>query len=70
VIALAARFRKDDQTTPLILMGYANPVHSMGYEAFAEAAAKAGIDGSIIVDLAARGRCPAARDYTRATGSP
>ena len=31
VIALAARFREEDQTTPLILMGYANPVHSMGY---------------------------------------
>src|SRR3990167_4661919 len=51
VIALAARFRQDDQTTPLILMGYANPVHSMGYGRFAEAAAKAGIDGSILVDL-------------------
>lgn len=51
VIALAARFRKDDQTTPLILMGYANPVHSLGYEAFAQKAAEAGIDGTIIVDL-------------------
>ena len=51
VLGLAARFRESDQTTPLILMGYANPVHSMGYEAFAKAAAAAGIDGSIIVDL-------------------
>ena len=51
VIALAARFRKDDAVTPLILMGYANPVHSMGYEAFAKAAAEAGIDGTILVDL-------------------
>ncbi|MFN7180984.1 tryptophan synthase subunit alpha [Hyphomonas sp.] len=51
VIGLAARFRKNDQTTPLILMGYANPVHSMGYAAFADAAAAAGIDGSILVDL-------------------
>ena len=51
VIALAARFRKDDAVTPLILMGYANPVHSMGYEAFAEAAAQAGVDGTILVDL-------------------
>lgn len=50
-LALAARFRKDDQTTPLILMGYANPVHMMGYEAFAKAASDAGLDGSIIVDL-------------------
>lgn len=51
VLALAARFRKNDTATPLILMGYANPVHSMGYAAFAEAAAAAGIDGTILVDL-------------------
>ncbi|GGB71321.1 tryptophan synthase subunit alpha [Henriciella pelagia] len=51
VLALAARFREDDRDTPLILMGYANPVFHMGYDAFAEAAAKSGIDGTIIVDL-------------------
>lgn len=51
VLALAKRFREDDQDTPLILMGYANPVHTLGYEAFAAAAADAGIDGTILVDL-------------------
>lgn len=51
VLALARRFRMEDQETPLILMGYANPVHSMGYEAFSDAAAEAGIDGTILVDL-------------------
>ncbi|MHA7898582.1 MAG: tryptophan synthase subunit alpha [Henriciella sp.] len=51
VLALAKRFREDDAETPLILMGYANPVHTMGYEAFATAAAEAGIDGTILVDL-------------------
>ena len=51
VLALAKRFRETDQETPLILMGYANPVHLMGYGAFAEAAADAGIDGTILVDL-------------------
>ncbi|MEC7290775.1 MAG: tryptophan synthase subunit alpha [Pseudomonadota bacterium] len=51
VLALAKRFREDDQDTPLIMMGYANPVHTMGYEAFAAAAAEAGIDGTILVDL-------------------
>lgn len=51
VLALAKRFREDDQDTPLILMGYANPVHMIGYEAFATAAAEAGIDGTILVDL-------------------
>lgn len=51
VLALAKRFRENDQDTPLILMGYANPVHTIGYEAFAAAAADAGIDGTILVDL-------------------
>lgn len=51
VLALAKRFREEDQETPLVVMGYANPVHSMGYEAFAAAAADAGVDGTILVDL-------------------
>ena len=51
VFKLASRFREEDTETPLILMGYANPVHTMGYEAFAAAAAESGIDGTIIVDL-------------------
>ncbi|MEL6692915.1 MAG: tryptophan synthase subunit alpha [Pseudomonadota bacterium] len=51
VLALAKRFREEDQETPLILMGYANPVHTIGYEDFAAAAAEAGIDGTILVDL-------------------
>lgn len=51
VFTLAQRFREHDSETPLILMGYANPVHSMGYDAFAARAAEAGIDGTIIVDL-------------------
>lgn len=51
VLALAKRFRENDQETPVILMGYANPIHTMGYEAFAAAAADAGLDGTIIVDL-------------------
>ena len=51
VLALATRFREEDTETPLILMGYANPVHIMGYADFASAASDAGIDGTIIVDL-------------------
>ena len=51
VLDLARRFRETDSETPLILMGYANPVHHMGYEAFATAAGAAGIDGVITVDL-------------------
>ncbi|SPU42250.1 tryptophan synthase subunit alpha [Brevundimonas diminuta] len=47
---LVADFRKTDQDTPLILMGYLNPVESYGYEAFARGAAEAGVDGIIVVD--------------------
>jgi tryptophan synthase alpha chain len=48
---LARRFREHDQTTPLILMGYANPIESMGYDAFARGMHEAGADGAIVVDL-------------------
>ncbi len=48
---IARRFRTVNQTTPLIVMGYANPIHRMGYAAFAKAAAEAGVDGVITVDL-------------------
>nr|WP_313041242.1 tryptophan synthase subunit alpha [Brevundimonas diminuta] len=47
---LVADFRKGDQDTPLILMGYLNPVESYGYEIFARDAAEAGVDGIIVVD--------------------
>jgi tryptophan synthase alpha chain len=49
-LALAAKFRKDDQHTPLILMGYLNPLEHHGLDAFARDAAQAGIDGLIVVD--------------------
>ncbi|CAN5130344.1 tryptophan synthase subunit alpha [soil metagenome] len=47
---LVAAFREGDADTPIILMGYLNPVLNRGFEAFAAAAAKAGVDGLIIVD--------------------
>lgn len=50
-LALLARFREVDQTTPVVLMGYVNPVEQLGPAAFAEAAAAAGADGVILVDL-------------------
>jgi tryptophan synthase alpha chain len=50
VLGLARAFRQDDQTTPLILMGYLNVVVSRGEAAFARAIAEAGIDGVIVVD--------------------
>lgn len=51
VIELVARFREDDDTTGVVLMGYMNPVERMGYERFAESAAAAGVDGVLTVDL-------------------
>lgn len=51
VLEMAAEFRKTNDTTPIIVMGYANPLHHMGYTTFAAAAKAAGVDGAIIVDL-------------------
>ena len=48
---LVARFREQDKDTPIILMGYLNPIEQMTPARFAEQAAKAGVDGAIIVDL-------------------
>lgn len=50
-IDLVKQFREQDQHTPVILMGYANPIERKGYEVFADAAASAGIDGVLTVDL-------------------
>jgi tryptophan synthase alpha chain len=47
---IVRRFRQADQTTPIVLMGYLNPILSRGYERFAVEAAEAGVDGLIVVD--------------------
>jgi tryptophan synthase alpha chain len=46
-----ALFRKADTETPIVLMGYFNPIHKFGPERFLEAAIAAGVDGLIVVDL-------------------
>jgi len=51
VLDIVSEFRQDDQQTPVVLMGYANPIERFGYETFAEASAEAGVDGLITVDL-------------------
>ena len=48
---LVRGFRQRDNKTPIVLMGYYNPVHARGAEAFVREAAAAGVDGLIIVDL-------------------
>ncbi|MBR7621742.1 tryptophan synthase subunit alpha [Phenylobacterium sp. 20VBR1] len=50
-LAMIAEFRQGDQTTPIILMGYANPLINRGFAAFAQDAAAAGADGLIVVDI-------------------
>jgi len=49
-LAFVAEFRTRDARTPVVLMGYANPIERMGREAFARAAADAGVDGVLVVD--------------------
>ncbi len=51
VLAMVRAFRLDDRETPVVLMGYLNPIELTGYEAFAEAARAAGVDGVITVDV-------------------
>ena len=51
VLDLVRRFRKHDKTTPLVLMGYYNPIHAYGTARFAKDAAEIGVDGVITVDL-------------------
>jgi tryptophan synthase alpha chain len=50
VLALVAEFRKENAATPVVLMGYANPVEAYGVEAFASDAHAAGVDGVLVVD--------------------
>jgi tryptophan synthase alpha chain len=50
VLELVAKFRATDGNTPVVLMGYANPIEAMGAERFAERAQSAGVDGVLVVD--------------------
>jgi tryptophan synthase alpha chain len=50
-LAMATAFRQTDNTTPIVMMGYYNPIHSRGVDNFLQQAGAAGIDGLIIVDL-------------------
>jgi len=51
VMAMVAEFRQKDTETPVILMGYLNPVEIMGYTEFAKLARKSGVDGILTVDI-------------------
>ena len=73
-LAMVAAFRRDDDETPVVLMGYYNPIYIYGVDRFLEDALAAGVDGLIVVDLPpeedAELREPAARagiDFVRLT---
>ena len=51
VLGMVAEFRQKDKETPVVLMGYLNPVEAMGYPVFVELAKEAGVDGVLVVDL-------------------
>lgn len=48
---LVKKFREGDSDTPVVIMGYLNPIEAMGYQAFIEKAAEAGVDGVLTVDM-------------------
>ena len=51
MLTMVREFRREDETTPIVLMGYLNPILSYGPERFCADAAAAGVDGLIVVDL-------------------
>jgi tryptophan synthase alpha chain len=50
VVGFVAEFRKTNAATPVVLMGYANPIEAMGLKTFVEGAQRAGVDGVLVVD--------------------
>src|SRR5690606_29354674 len=51
ILQMVSRFRQHDEKTPVVLMGYLNPIEAMGYETFAYQAKAAGVDGVLTVDI-------------------
>jgi len=51
VLDMVAEFRRSDSTTPIVLMGYGNPIEAMGWETFSKRCAEVGVDGALTVDF-------------------
>ncbi|MBV6271402.1 tryptophan synthase subunit alpha [Alcaligenaceae bacterium CGII-47] len=64
VLAIVAQFRQTDTQTPVVLMGYANPIECMGQATFVREAALAGVDGVLVVDYTPE----ESEDFTRQLG--
>ncbi len=67
VLAMVKEFRQQDDQTPIVLMGYANPIEAMGVEKFADAAKDAGVDGVLTVDYPPE-ECVGFNDLLKARG--
>ncbi|CAB3757408.1 tryptophan synthase subunit alpha [Paraburkholderia solisilvae] len=67
VLADVKRFRERDDKTPIVLMGYANPIERIGADAFAKAAKEAGVDGVLVVDYPPE-ECAPFADTMKAAG--
>ena len=67
VLAIVREFRRSDRETPVVLMGYANPIEAMGIEKFVAEAAAAGVDGVIVVDYPPE-ECAQFADLARSNG--
>jgi tryptophan synthase alpha chain len=65
-LEVVRRFRQADQTTPIVLMGYLNPILSRGFARFAAGAAEAGVDGLIVVDTPPEEADPLADELDKA----
>lgn len=65
VLAMVTEFRQADKYTPVVLMGYANPIECMGQATFVQAAAQAGVDGVLVVDYTPE----ESEDFTRQLGA-
>lgn len=70
VLSMVARFREDDRDTPVVLMGYYNPIDRLGLDDFAARAAQSGVDGVLIVDLTAEEAPEVVPSLTAANLSP
>ena len=60
ILDMVSEFRKKNTKTPIVLMGYLNPVEALGYEMFADLASNAGVDGVLLVDLTSQEAADAA----------
>ena len=67
VLDIVRAFRATGDQTPIVLMGYANPIEAMGLEAFAKAASEAGVDGVLVVDYPPE-ECVTFAEVCRAAG--